>query len=228
MGKSFIHSKMPHNATDGGDIGEKLKDNNTCMENVYVLERTDQIIELETIIMDRETSHSDFVFYVDRLIRLVVEEGLNRLPYTNIEIETPAGASYQGIAFCRGNCGVSICRGGEAMEQALRQCCRSVRIGKMLIGDDTRLLYARLMPDIRNRRVLLLYPLLSTGVAVIKAVSVLVENGVIEKNILLLTLFATPAGIKQVMNQFPKISILTSDINPLIPFWFATKYFGTD
>lgn len=35
-------------------------------------------------------------------------------------------------------------------------------------------------------------------------------------------------GIKQVMNQFPKISILTSDINPLIPFWFTTKYFGTD
>ncbi|MCP9258046.1 Uracil phosphoribosyltransferase [Dirofilaria immitis] len=172
-----------------GDINGKLDD--SFVENVYVLERTDQVIELQTIIMDRETSHSDFVFYVDRLIRLVIEEGLNHLPYTNIEIETPARVKYRGIAFCRGNCGVSICRGGEAMEKALRQCCRSVRIGKMLVGDDTRLLYARLMPDIKHRRVLLLYPLLSTGATVIKAVSVLVEN-----------------GIKQVTSQFPRFPYL--------------------
>ncbi|EFO18502.1 hypothetical protein LOAG_09992 [Loa loa] len=226
MGESFIRAKILRDAAEG-NVNEK-RNGGAGMENIHVLERTDQIIELQTIIMDRETSHSDFVFYADRLIRLVVEEGLNRLPYANIEIETPAHVKYKGIAFCRGNCGVSICRGGEAMEQALRQCCRSVRIGKMLVGDDTRLLYARLMPDIKHRRVLLLYPLLSTGATVIKAVSVLVENGVIEENILLLTLFATPAGIKQVMGQFPKISILTSDINPLIPFWFTTKYFGTD
>lgn len=38
-----------------------------------------------------------------------------------------------------------------------------------------------------------------TGATVIKAVSVLVENGVIEENILLLTLFATPAGKFQVL-----------------------------
>ncbi|VDK45804.1 unnamed protein product, partial [Gongylonema pulchrum] len=83
-------------------------------------------------VLIRDTDHSDFVFYADRLIRLVIEEGLNRLPYTNVVVETPAGVPYEGIAFCRGNCGVSICRSGEAMEQALRQCCRSIRIGKML------------------------------------------------------------------------------------------------
>ena len=31
----------------------------------------------------------------------------------------------------------------------------------MLVGDDQRLLYARLVPDIKKRRVLLLYPLVS-------------------------------------------------------------------
>uniref|UniRef100_F1L887 Uracil phosphoribosyltransferase n=1 Tax=Ascaris suum TaxID=6253 RepID=F1L887_ASCSU len=130
-------------------------------DNVYLLEPTDQVIELQTILMDRETDHSDFVFYADRLMRLVIEEGLNRLPYTNVTVETPTGYVYEGIAFARGNCGVSISRSGEAMEHALRQCCRSIRIGKMLLAEDTRLLYARLMPDIAQRRVLLLYPLLS-------------------------------------------------------------------
>ncbi|VDD85961.1 unnamed protein product [Enterobius vermicularis] len=72
----------------------------------------------------RNTGHSDFVFYANRLIRLVVEEGLNRLPFTDVDVKTPGGHLYSGIAFTKGNCGVSVCRGGEAMEQALRQCCR--------------------------------------------------------------------------------------------------------
>ncbi|VDM38004.1 unnamed protein product [Toxocara canis] len=156
------------------------------------------------------------------------QEGLNRLPYTSVTVETPTRFPYEGIAFARGNCGVSISRSGEAMEHALRQCCRSIRIGKMLLADDTRLLYARLMPDIAQRRVLLLYPLLSSGRTVIKAVSVLVENNVLEGNILLLTLFSTPSSIKKIMSQFPAMSILTSDINACIPYHFATKYFGTD
>lgn len=51
MGESFIHSKMLKDGTVGG-INEKQRDS-AFIENVYVLERTDQIIELETIIMDR-------------------------------------------------------------------------------------------------------------------------------------------------------------------------------
>ena len=46
-----------------------------------VIPMTDQIRRLQTIIRDQESSRSDFVFSADRLIRLVVEEGLNLLPY---------------------------------------------------------------------------------------------------------------------------------------------------
>lgn len=37
-----------------------------------------------------------------------------------------------GVAFQGRICGVSILRAGEAMEAGLRECCRSVRIGKIL------------------------------------------------------------------------------------------------
>ncbi|VDM56242.1 unnamed protein product [Angiostrongylus costaricensis] len=67
-------------------------------------------------------------------MRLVIEEALNKLPYTEVTITTPTHCQYKGIRFMRGNCGVSLCRSGEAMEFALRQCCRSIRICKMLIG----------------------------------------------------------------------------------------------
>lgn len=41
-----------------------------------------------------------------------------------------------GVAFQGRICGVSILRAGEAMEAGLRECCRSVRIGKILIQRD--------------------------------------------------------------------------------------------
>lgn len=55
---------------------------------------------------------------------------------------------------------------GEAMEKGLRECCRSIRIGKILIQSDAdthaaKVLYAKLVPDISRRKVLLMYPIMS-------------------------------------------------------------------
>ncbi len=59
-------------------------------------------------------------------------------------------------------------RAGEAMEQGLRDCCRSVRIGKILIQRDEetaqpKLFYDKLPEDIAERWVLLLDPMFATG-----------------------------------------------------------------
>ena len=44
---------------------------------------------LYTIIRDKNTSRGDFLFYSDRIIRLLVEEGLNHLPVVPKTVETP-------------------------------------------------------------------------------------------------------------------------------------------
>lgn len=62
--------------------------------------------------------------------------GLNHLPVVDKTVKTPTGSEYNGIDFKGRICGVSIMRAGEAMEQGLRDCCRSVRIGKILIQRD--------------------------------------------------------------------------------------------
>ncbi|MFH4974086.1 hypothetical protein AB6A40_000795 [Gnathostoma spinigerum] len=98
----------------------------------------------------------------------------------------------------------------------------------MLVADDMRLLYSRFMPDIAERRVLLLYPIIITGITVSKAVSVLLSNGVAESNILLLSLFTTPSSLDQISKQYPRMTIITSDVDNHIPHNFTTKYFGTD
>ncbi|VDP16055.1 unnamed protein product [Schistosoma margrebowiei] len=116
-------------------------------------------------IRNKDTPRNEFLFNADCLIRLVVEEGLNQLPYENVCVTTPTGHSYQGISFLRGNCGVSVMRSGEAMERGLRDCCRSMRIGKILIQKskndvDAKVYYAKFPPNIENRKVLLMYPIL--------------------------------------------------------------------
>ncbi|XP_054025382.1 uracil phosphoribosyltransferase homolog [Melanerpes formicivorus] len=198
-----------------------------------LLPMNDQLRELQTIIRDKKSSRGDFVFSADRLIRLVVEEGLNQLPYTECTVTTPTGHKYEGVRFEKGNCGVSIMRSGEAMEQGLRDCCRSIRIGKILIQSDeetqrAKVYYAKFPPDIYRRKVLLMYPILSTGNTVIEAVKVLVEHGVQPSVIILLSLFSTPHGAKSIIQEFPDITILTTEVHPVAPTHFGQKYFGTD
>ncbi|KAM4768434.1 uracil phosphoribosyltransferase homolog isoform 1-T1 [Cyanocitta cristata] len=215
----------PVPAGEGGApaIGPQLK----------LLPMNDQLRELQTIIRDKKSSRGDFVFSADRLIRLVVEEGLNQLPYTECTVTTPTGHKYEGVRFEKGNCGVSIMRSGEAMEQGLRDCCRSIRIGKILIQSDeetqrAKVYYAKFPPDIYRRKVLLMYPILSTGNTVIEAVKVLVEHGVQPSVIILLSLFSTPHGAKSIIQEFPEITILTTEVHPVAPTHFGQKYFGTD
>lgn len=192
----------------------------------------DQIRELQTVIRDKETSRGNFKFYADRLIRLVVEEGLNKLPTEEVEVETPTDHMFNGIRYLKGNCGVSIVRSGESMEQGLRDCCRSIRIGKILIESDennqARVLYAKFPKDISERKILLLYPIMSTGLAVIESVKVLLNHGVKEDNLILLNLFSSPKAARMLNRSFSRMSVLTSDINPVCPNHFGQRYFGTD
>lgn len=133
-------------------------------------------------------------------------------------IETPTGASFSGVKFQGKICGVSIMRAGESMEQGLRDCCRSVRIGKILIQRDEetaqpKLFYDKLPADINNRYVFLLDPMLATGGSAAMAVDVLKERGVPEDRILFLNLLAAPEGIKLFTEKFPQVKIITGVID---------------
>ncbi|XP_052482612.1 uridine kinase-like protein 4 isoform X4 [Gossypium raimondii] len=65
-------------------IRTKLGQHDLCKiyPNLYVIQSTFQIRGMHTLIRDSQTTKHDFVFYADRLIRLVVEHGLGHLPFT--------------------------------------------------------------------------------------------------------------------------------------------------
>ncbi|KAF4917885.1 Uracil phosphoribosyltransferase [Colletotrichum viniferum] len=188
------------------------------LDNVIILPQTPQLIALLTIIRDKDTERGDFIFYSNRIIRLLVEEGLNHLPTVEHDVTTPVGRTYSGLMFQGKICGVSIMRAGEAMEQGLRDCCRSVRIGKILIQRDEetaqpKLFYDKLPEDIAQRWVLLLDPMFATGGSAIMAVQVLKARGVPEDRILFLNLIASPEGIKNFTSKFPKLRVVTAFVD---------------
>eukprot|EP01098_Paradermamoeba_levis_P008361 TRINITY_DN346_c0_g1_i4.p1 TRINITY_DN346_c0_g1~~TRINITY_DN346_c0_g1_i4.p1 ORF type:complete len:136 (-),score=50.52 TRINITY_DN346_c0_g1_i4:64-471(-) len=128
------------------------------------------------------------------------------------------------------------------METALRAVCKSVRIGKILIqrNEETaeaQLMYVKLPSDIAERFVLLLDPMLATGGSVLKALQVLIDHGVKEEKIVFLNLIAAPEGIKTLCAKFPKVVVVTTEIDDglndkkfILPGIgdFGDRYYGTD
>ncbi|XP_073039659.1 uridine kinase-like protein 3 [Primulina eburnea] len=224
-------------------IRTKLGQHDLCKiyPNLYVIQSTFQIRGMHTLIRDAEATKHDFVFYSDRLIRLVVEHGLGHLPFTEKPVITPTGSMYTGVDFCKRLCGVSVIRSGESMENALRACCKGIKIGKILIhreGDNGQeLIYEKLPTDISDRQVLLLDPILGTGNSAIQAITLLIKKGVPESNIIFLNLISAPKGVHEVCKRFPRLKIVTSEIElglnedfRVVPGMgeFGDRYFGTD
>ncbi|XP_021315801.1 uridine kinase-like protein 3 isoform X2 [Sorghum bicolor] len=224
-------------------IRTKLGQHDLCKihPNLYVIQTTYQIRGMHTIIRDAATATHDFIFYADRLIRLVVEHGLGHLPFQEKQVITPTGSVYTGVEFSKRLCGISVIRSGESMENALRACCKGIKIGKILIhreGDNgQQLIYQNLPKDIANRHVLLLDPILGTGNSAVQAISLLLKKGVQEANIIFLNLISAPQGVHVVSKRFPRVKIVTSEIEfglnddfRVVPGMgeFGDRYFGTD
>lgn len=194
--------------------------------NVVVLRQTNQLVGLYLIIRDQTTKRGDFVFYLDRIIRLLVEEGLNFLPVQKAVIKCHGNNDYEGATFEGKICGVLIVRAGESMEMGLRDCCRSVRIGKILIQRDEetalpKLFYEKLPEDISERFVFLLDPMLATGGSAMMAVEVLLARGVKAERIFFLNLLASPEGIQAFQEKYPDVKIITGAIDTKLD---ADKY----
>jgi uracil phosphoribosyltransferase len=210
-------------------------------KNVHLLPQTHQLRALHTIIRDRTVRRDDFVFYSRRIMRLLIETGLNLLPFEPWEVETPVRRKFDGLRFTS-LCGVSVARAGESMEAELREVCRSIRIGKILIQRDKvtklpHLYYSNLPHDIAQRNVLLMDPMLATGGTALAAIQVLLDKGVDEDKIVFINLITVPEGITALCQRYPKVKLVTSAIDErlnenayMMPGIgdFGDRYFGTD
>ncbi|KAG9430789.1 Uridine-cytidine kinase [Apis mellifera carnica] len=211
--------------------------------SLYLLPDTPQIKGLHTFIRNKETYRDEFIFYSKRLIRLVIEYALSLLPFEDVTVETPQGVLYNGKRAATDKiCGVSILRAGETMEQAVRDVCKDIRIGKILIQTNQQtgepeLYYLRLPKDIKDYKVILMDATVATGAAAIMAIRVLLDHDVAEENVLLVSLLMAESGVHSIAYAFPRVKIVTSALDPVIneKFYvlpgignFGDRYFGTE
>ena len=209
---------------------------------VHLLPQTKHLRALHTAIRDRDADREVFIFNAGRIVRQLVEAGLELLPFEPYDVQTPVGRTYHGVRVTSRICGVSIARAGESMEAGLRAAAPAVRGGKILIQRDTvtklpRLYYAKLPADIARRHVLLLDPMLATGGTALAAIDVLLGEGVPEEHIVFVNLLSAPEGIAAVRDRYPRVRMVTSSIEErlnedayMLPGIgdFGDRYFGTD
>ena len=93
---------------------------------------------------------------------------------------------------------------------------------------EAHVVFAKFPDDIANRKVLLLYPIMSSGNKVCKAVQVLKEHSVPEDHIILINLFCTPAAAGRIVEDYPNMKVLTTELHAVTPNHFGQRYFGTD
>ncbi len=147
------------------------------------LKMTPQLRALLTIVRDKQTKRNDFIFYADRINRLLIEEGLNFLPTREKIIETRTGEKYIGSEFVGKICAVPIIRAGLSMENSIREVAKKIRIGHILIqrNEETAepIFFKDWLPeDIAKRYIFVLDPMLATGGSAIATITRLKERGV--------------------------------------------------
>lgn len=211
------------------------------LPGIHLLPQTKRLCSLHSIVRNKNTCQEDFVFYADQIVRLLLEESANLLPFQPLSVTTPVGEVYEGLKLTEDLCAVSVIRAGESMEPQLRSMYGGVRTGKILIQRDKetklpKLYYSNLPDDIGRMHVLLLEPMLATGGSALAALQVLLDAGVAEENIIFINLLASPEGLERVTAAHPKLQIVTSSIEKrlnehafMIPGIgdFGDRYFGT-
>eukprot|EP00795_Rhopilema_esculentum_P007854 gene7854-13732_t len=198
-------------------------------DNLHIVEDTPQHRGLQAIIRDKNCARDDFVFYSQRLMRILIEKAMSLLPFKSHICTTVHGSKYNGVRFAgAGICGVSILRAGEALEDALVSVSKDAKIGKILIQtnkdtDEPELHYLRLPKDIRRDHVILMDATVASGAAefdnssvsstALMAIRILLDHEVKEENIMFVSLIMGKAGVHSIAFAFPKVKIVTTAVD---------------
>lgn len=198
---------------------------------------------LMSIIRDKKTCQVDYVRAADRLMAILAEEGIARLPSVKPQaIETPCGPC-NGLTVPDGHtiCAVDIVRSGGILLEAVRKVLPDLKTAKILIQRDEetalpKLYYSKLPDGIEKLNVVLCDPMLATGGSALTAIEVLKKVDVKEENILFINVVSCPEGLKALAQKAPGVRILTcaldshlNEVKFIVPGLgdFGDRYYGT-
>ena len=213
----------------------KVSEDAPLSDHVNILQHTNQVRGINTLLMDPELEREEFIFYFDRLAAMLIEKATEVGPrFAPCKVSTPVpGATYQGLQFDGEVSAVVILRGGSCLETGLKRVIPDCRTGRMLIQTNFRnaepeLHFHSLVSDISEQQcVLLLDPQMSSGGAALMAVRVLRDHGVKEDRIVFVTYMAGKMGLNRLMSVYPEIKVVVCRIvGDLELRWVEERYLG--
>ncbi len=169
-----------------------------------------------TIMRMKSTSTKDFRELLEEISCLMGYEITRDLPLDNVEIETPLQKMIAKKVSGKKLAVVPILRAGLGMVDGLLTLVPVARVGHIGLYRDpeTHLpveYYCKLPPDIENRIVIVLDPMLATGGSASDALTILKKRGC--KSIKLMCLVSAPEGIAKIQSDHPDVDIYTAAVD---------------
>ena len=174
------------------------------------------ILHKLSILRDKGTSVKEFRELVSEIAMLMCYEATRDLPLEDVEIETPvAKATVKRIAGKKLAI-VPILRAGLGMVDGMVSMMPNVKVGHIGLFRDPETLepvkyYFKMPPDIEERDVIVVDPMLATGGSASAAIQFLKDDGV--KHIKLMCIIGAPEGVERMQADHPDVDIFVAALD---------------
>ena len=169
-----------------------------------------------TILRDKKTSNSLFRQTMNETSYLIASEVLKFLPYKKVKVQTPL-TNTVGKKLSQQIILVPILRAGLGLLEGFVKFLPEVEKGHIGLYRDGQTYkpveYLFKLPKTKNKKILVLDPMLATGNSSIAAIDLIKGKGVNLKDVFLISLLAAPEGLKNIQKKHKSLHIFTCKID---------------
>jgi len=170
-----------------------------------------------TILRDKNTGVKEFREIVGEISALMCYEATRNLPTMEVEVETPISMAKVKVLAGKKMAIVPILRAGLGMVDAMIQLVPSAKVGHIGLFRDPEThepveYYCKMPPDISERQVFVVDPMLATGGSASAAIKILKEEYGC-KYITLMDILAAPEGVEVIRNDHPDVDIYVTAVD---------------
>ena len=186
------------------------------MGSLHVLEHP-LIQHKLALLRDKNTGVKEFRELVGEIAQLMCYEATRNLPTEEVEIDSPVSKATVRMLSGKKLAIVPILRAGLGMVDAIIDLIPSAKVGHIGLYRDpeTHLpveYYCKMPPDITDRQVFVVDPMLATGGSASAAISLLKEKYGC-KNIVLMDIIAAPEGIAVIRKDHPDVDLFVAAVD---------------
>ncbi|MAC98165.1 MAG: uracil phosphoribosyltransferase [Euryarchaeota archaeon] len=181
-----------------------------------------------TIIRDKETDFENFREYSSKLSYLLFIEGTKNISTKIKPIETPL-TGIDGVEIENENVAIAVLRAGLGLVDGVKNLLPSTSFGYIGVqrNEETAApeYYYENLPNLENKNVFILEPMLATGGSLSFAVDKVKEHN--PKSIVALTVISAPEGIERLKEEHDDITLVTAKIDEkLNENWYIVPGLG--